>query len=145
MIGQNQKLTVESFRALAELSHSSGFALLCDVLQADVDDLSNSLATAETDETDRRLLSQWRALRTVLGSLHGIPDWAEEQITLFAANGDMASQAFLGEPMTADEADAIYNNFTTPPPSSISIKPEAKPNPWMASPQQESFEGLDNE
>lgn len=111
MLGEKQSLTVEEFRALAELGQHVGFNLLCEVVQADIDDLANALATAATDEEEKRKLTEWRALRSLLGVLQAMPDWANEQVQALADAGDMESQALLGQEMTPGEAASIYDQF----------------------------------
>ncbi len=135
MLGEHQELTVEDFRALAELGQHHGFRLLCEVVQADIDDLSNTLATVETDENERRKLTEWRALRSLLGTLQAMPDWATEQVSALAEAGDLDSQAFMGETLTPAEASSVYDQFT---------EVVDKPSSFNWVPSQSPFEGLED-
>ena len=115
MLGEKQKLQAEDFRALAELTQHPGFALLCEVVQADIDDLSNSLATATTTEQETRKLNEWRALRSLYGILQSMPMWAEEQVLALSEAGQMADQSFLGQELTVKEARTISDQYAGEP------------------------------
>ena len=75
----NQQLEHHQLQALAELSEHIGYRVLLDALQADLDDLTNTMRNATTDEESHRALREWRALDLLVGRLQALPAWALEQ------------------------------------------------------------------
>lgn len=74
------RLTLEEQQALADLAESYAFNLLLDAIQADIDDLADEIASARSDEEERRAVSEWRAMRQILFRLKSIPSAARDML-----------------------------------------------------------------
>jgi hypothetical protein len=76
-----QNLTPDEVKLVANLAQDRGFIILLTALQADMDDLSDSIHSAATDEEERRAVSRWRAYRDLISALQSIPAWASNRLT----------------------------------------------------------------
>lgn len=68
------RLSFIQLQGLDRLRSMPEFVLLLDAIQADIDDLADAIESARTDEEERRAVSEWRALRSCLRRLRGIPE-----------------------------------------------------------------------
>jgi len=117
MFGEKQQLVVEDFRALSELCQHPGFALFCDVVLADIDDLANTLASVDTDENELRKLNEWRALRALYGTLQNMPAWALDQLQALRDAGQTEDQYFMGQELTIEEATSVNRHYAPTSPT----------------------------
>lgn len=74
-------LTFDQQQAIAALSDNPGYQLVLEMLRADIDDVLALLAEARSEYEERRLLSEWRALRGIYHRLVSIPESVREHIS----------------------------------------------------------------
>ena len=75
----NQQLEHYQLQALAELAEHTGYTILLDGLQADLDDLLDKVRSATSDAEELRAVREWRALDELVSKLRTFPIWAAEQ------------------------------------------------------------------
>jgi hypothetical protein len=71
-------LTPDEIKFIADLPNHAGWVLFRDLIQATHDNLLDALASAATDEDQKRLYTEWRALRTLLANTHNMEAWAKQ-------------------------------------------------------------------
>jgi hypothetical protein len=73
------KLSFLEISGLARLRTMPEFQLLLDALQADLDDAADRIYFADSDSSERRAVADWRALRTVISRLRGLPESVQDE------------------------------------------------------------------
>ena len=72
-------ITFDDFQTIAALKYDKGFNLLLECLSAEIDTLSNELATTTPDK-ESQLLAKWRVYREVYVQLKDKPEQFYQEI-----------------------------------------------------------------
>jgi hypothetical protein len=105
------KLSFLEVAGLARLRTMPEFQLLLDALQADLDDAADRIYFADSDSSERRAVSDWRALRTVISKLRGLPESVRDE-----AESVRNSLGFVPDvPTNQAEAEILQNLLRNSP------------------------------
>ena len=89
-------LTPEELILIGALDQNQGFQILLTALKAEEDDILDEIATATSDEEERRLLGSWRAYRRLLARM-------QVTTTMFREHADAAFNGLTPEIKLAEE------------------------------------------
>lgn len=81
---------------IAALADNAGFRLLLEALQADSDDVLLAIEAARTDEEERRLCAEWKALRRIRAKLDDLTQYFKASVEEVTQN--LSPQAALFSP-----------------------------------------------
>ena len=97
-----REFTQDDLAYIADLPNHAGWSLFRDLVQSTHDHLLNSLATAPTDEVQKRVYDEWKAYRTLLGNMMNIDIWANELMQRQAELSQIESQQAQGVHQTPE-------------------------------------------
>ncbi len=67
-------LSLQEVESVAALKYETGFIILLDAIQAQIDTLADELSNVQSGTDEAHMLGRWRALRLVYGLLKGTPE-----------------------------------------------------------------------
>jgi len=83
---------------IGSLADHSGFRLLLDALQAEADDILDSVESSTTDEQERRYTAEWKAYRRILRRLRNLTEHFKEALDTEASIiPDVAPELFSAQ------------------------------------------------
>jgi hypothetical protein len=75
-------LQVEDILAVLELGSNRGFRVVLDLLRTQVDSIEHEIQGADSDASEKRLVSSWRAKREILHWLENLPESLKMDLAL---------------------------------------------------------------
>lgn len=112
-------LTKEQLELVASLKNEPGFIILCDALQASVDDIADAIGETQNPAFERRLIDHWKIARRFLQIMRIVPEGAiaelEDSVTKVRT-----SEEYNPRPTNAvDKLRAFYTQQGMIPPANL--------------------------